>query len=187
VAGLTRSEQMARIRGRDTSPEVLLRKALWARGIRYRINFKTVGGRADIAIPAKRIVIFIDGCFWHGCPDHYVLPRSNRGFWAQKLRENVSRDRRQVLALDAAGWSVIRVWEHEIQDSCEMLAAQLVGDHSWLRRRACWRVVEVKSDAVDAGFELRRLEGLRDPARQKMHRSRRTTRKTGRIKRRLIR
>lgn len=91
---LTRSEQMSRIRGRDTKPEVSLRRLLWSRGCRYRVHFKTPAGRADLAFVGKKVAIFVDGCFWHGCPEHSVAPRSSRPFWEGKLRANVHRDQR---------------------------------------------------------------------------------------------
>jgi len=95
---------MARIRGRDTTQEVLLRRELWHRGLRYRIHYRTIGGCADLAFIGKRIVIFLDGCFWHGCPDHYVPPRTSRAFWEKKLRDNVARDQRMTLLLEGVGW-----------------------------------------------------------------------------------
>ena len=91
---LTRSQNMSRIRGSDTRPEMVVRRALWSRGHRYRAGYKTPGGKADVAFPGKKIAVFIDGCFWHGCPAHYVRPRSREDFWSAKLLENVQRDRR---------------------------------------------------------------------------------------------
>lgn len=105
---------MARIRGRDTRPEQLLRRALWKDGLRYRLQYRLTCGRPDLAFPGARLAVFIDGCFWHGCPEHYVRPRSRGDFWSRKLRENVERDIRQTQALQEAGWKVERVWEHEI-------------------------------------------------------------------------
>src|SRR4051812_22667472 len=113
---LTRSENMARIRAGDTQPEVQLRCALWKRGLRYRVNYRTPGGRADLALPGRKVAIFVDGCFWHGCPEHYVRPRSPSAFWERKLLENVSRDRRQTQQLLDAEWIPIRLWEHEVRE-----------------------------------------------------------------------
>ncbi len=114
--GLSRSQQMSRIRGRNTRPELALRSALWAGGLRYRLHVRTPHGRPDIVFPAKKVAVFIDGCFWHGCPWHYVRPRSRGEFWASKLRQNVERDRHQTGDLESAGWRVVRVWEHELAD-----------------------------------------------------------------------
>lgn len=107
---------MSRIHGRDTSPEVKLRHAVWRLGLRYRLNRRIAGIRPDFIFPGMKLVIFVDGCFWHGCPDHYVRPRSNNAdFWAIKLVQNVARDERQMKHLQAEGWRVIRVWEHEVK------------------------------------------------------------------------
>lgn len=92
---LTRSENMARIRGKDTAPELVIRRGLWKAGIRYRLQTKTPGGKADFVVPARKLALFVDGCFWHGCPEHYVRPRTSNPFLDSKLRENVDRDRRQ--------------------------------------------------------------------------------------------
>jgi DNA mismatch endonuclease (patch repair protein) len=112
--GLTRSEVMSRIRGAATRPEELLRKALWRWGLRYRKNQRLGRVRPDVVFPGSRVVVFVDGCFWHGCPDHYVRPRSGGDFWVRKLRENVDRDIRQSAELRESGWVVIRIWEHEV-------------------------------------------------------------------------
>lgn len=114
MVGLSRSEQMARIRGRDTRPEQLLRGALWRAGLRYRLHYRLACGRPDLAFPGARVAVFIDGCFWHGCPEHYIRPRARADFWSRKLRQNVERDIRQTRALQEAGWKVERFWEHEI-------------------------------------------------------------------------
>src|SRR5215475_6215393 len=92
---LTRSEQMARIRGAHTSPEVELRSLLWRSGLRYRLHVKALPGRPDLVLSRSRVAVFVDGCFWHGCPDHYVRPRSRTRFWAEKLSQNVQRDCQQ--------------------------------------------------------------------------------------------
>lgn len=160
-----RSALMGRIRGKDTEPEVLLRKALWRRGLRYRKNARAPVGRPDIVIASRKLAIFIDGCFWHGCPEHYVRPRSREEFWAAKLRENVERDRRQVAQLEALGWRVFRVWEHEVFESIDVIAAAIAAGVNGVAmgRRASWRLFQV--DPLDeAGTRERRnlteLRGL---------------------------
>lgn len=105
-------------RGRDTRAEVRLRKALWRAGLRgYRVNRRLplpgVRRRADVAWVGRRVAVFVDGCFWHACPEHGNSPRTNSDYWAPKLRRNVERDRETDRLADAAGWSVVRVWEHE--------------------------------------------------------------------------
>nr|WP_172649152.1 very short patch repair endonuclease [Bradyrhizobium elkanii] len=119
-----RSHCMSRIRGRDTKPELILRRALWSAGLRYRLHHK-VTGRPDIAFPGSRVAVFCDGCFWHGCPDHSVSPKTNASFWRSKIGKNRARDERVAAALTAEGWKVIRFWEHEIKSDPEKLAARV--------------------------------------------------------------
>jgi len=102
-------------RRRDTKPEVTLRSELWRRGLRYRVDVGVTGRRrkVDIAFTRAKVAVFVDGCFWHHCPEHGTLPKANRAWWTEKLESNKSRDRDTDAKLDAAGWLVIRVWEHE--------------------------------------------------------------------------
>lgn len=162
--GLSRSEQMARIRGTNTSPEVTLRRALWARGLRYRLHERTPAGRPDVVFSASRVAVFIDGCFWHGCPLHYARPRSREEFWSAKLVENVERDARQAVVLDAAGWHAVRLWEHEIITELESAVERVEravrgGGSPWAAQRRVRRVTEVGS-----GLERREIVVLSDPS-----------------------
>ena len=103
-------------RRRDTGPELALRRALWARGWRYRVDHQVLPGlrrRADLVFVGPRVAVFVDGCFWHRCPEHGTTPRANRDWWVHKLDGNVQRDRDTDARLRAAGWLVVRVWEHE--------------------------------------------------------------------------
>ncbi|MEV8240347.1 very short patch repair endonuclease [Microbacterium testaceum] len=103
-------------RGRDTGPELALRNALHGAGYRYRVDFPPGPDRrrrADIVFPRLRIAIFIDGCFWHSCPTHGTLPKTNADYWVPKLERNRLRDFETTRALEAEGWEVIRIWEHE--------------------------------------------------------------------------
>lgn len=100
-----------------------LRALLWSRGHRYRLQYRTAAGRADIVFVRKQVAVFLDGCFWHGCPEHYVPPRSSRSFWSRKLRDNVTRDQRQTALLHEAGWLPLRFWEHELFESPERIVA----------------------------------------------------------------
>lgn len=180
---LSRSENMARIRRASTRPEVLLRHAAWAAGLRYRVDAPTPAGRADLILSGGKIAVFLDGCFWHGCPDHYVRPRTRATFWASKLRENVLRDRRQTIELEKLGWRVCRVWEHDIPgrlpEAVSMLALAR-SDEVWLPPLQ-WRVVQV--DPIDASGNLERrfIEDLRDPERRRVAEQVRHTRKQGRV------
>jgi DNA mismatch endonuclease (patch repair protein) len=110
---LTKSEQMARVRSRNTFPELALRHALWHLGFRYRIH-SALPGSPDIVFPRYRTAVFVDGCFWHGCPDHYRAPVTNEATWSAKLIRNMDRDARADAELARMDWQVIRVWEHEI-------------------------------------------------------------------------
>lgn len=104
-------------RKRDTRPELRLRSELHRRGLRFRkdypVSLGTRSVRADVAFTRQKVVVFVDGCFWHCCPDHGTAPRSNAGYWRSKLDRNVARDLIQTEQLQAAGWLVMRVWEHE--------------------------------------------------------------------------
>ncbi len=116
----TTSRRLARQRTRDTAPEIALRRMLHHRGLRYRINQPVPGmprRRADLTFPTQQVVVFVDGCFWHNCPEHGTKPRRNQLWWAEKLRRNVERDRETDEHLAAAGWTVVRVWEHECPEA----------------------------------------------------------------------
>ena len=112
MSALSKSEQMARVGRRNTLPEVLVRTALHRAGWRYRLHVR-LPGTPDFAFIHLQVAVFVDGCFWHGCPRHYVAPLSNIAFWRKKLGRNVRRDRRVDHDLVALGWVVVRVWEHE--------------------------------------------------------------------------
>jgi DNA mismatch endonuclease (patch repair protein) len=108
---------MAAIRRRDTKPEVALRSALHRRGHRFRKDLRVDAGgikaRPDIVFTRRRLAIFVDGCFWHSCPEHGRAPRVNEHYWSPKLAGNRDRDWRQASALESEGWLVLRLWEHE--------------------------------------------------------------------------
>lgn len=107
------SELMSRVRGRDTGPELHLRQALRAAGLRgYRLHYGHAPGRPDVAFVKHKVAVFVHGCFWHGCPHcRPQRPKSNRTFWRVKLERNQARDRRKAGQLRRAGWSVITIWE----------------------------------------------------------------------------
>ncbi|ABF87499.1 very short patch repair protein [Myxococcus xanthus DK 1622] len=177
--GLSRSEQMSRIRGRDTSPERLLRSALWRAGLRFRLHTRTTHGRPDVVFPRHKVAVFIDGCFWHGCPKHYVRPRTRDEFWSSKLRENVERDRRQTLLLEEGGWRVCRFWEHQIFESLAEVVEwvrQALQDGEWTPS-ASWRVVQVIPQVGEGDMEQRWMEELRDATETRTVVGRRSTKK----------
>ncbi len=107
------SAQMQRMPRRDTTGEVRLRSELHRLGLRFRKHLRELPGTPDVVFTRTRIAVFFDGCFWHCCPDHGVLPKSNRAWWKEKLDGNVARDHRNDKALVELGWLPIRVWEHE--------------------------------------------------------------------------
>lgn len=116
---------MSRIRGKDTEPELTLRRGLWAAGVRgYRIR-PELPGRPDIAYIRWKVVIFVDGCFWHGCPICYKEPASNRTFWKRKLQDNIARDGRVNRMLRSTGWKTMRFWEHEVRTDVSAVAMQI--------------------------------------------------------------
>lgn len=112
----TTSARMSRQSTRDTEPELLLRRELHRRGFRYRVDQPLPGmprRRADILFTRAKVAVFVDGCFWHGCPEHKTSPVNNAAWWTAKLARNVERDRETDAHLSALGWRVLRVWEHE--------------------------------------------------------------------------
>lgn len=103
-------------RGRDTKPELALRSAVHALGLRYRVSARPLKGvrrTADLVFPKAKVAVFLDGCFWHGCPDHHTVAVTHADFWAKKVKGNIARDRDTDQQLIDTGWVVIRVWEHE--------------------------------------------------------------------------
>lgn len=118
-------------RGRDTGPELAVRRALHARGLRYRVSFRPLPKlrrTADLVFTRAKVAVFVDGCFWHGCPEHHTVAKANADFWARKVRENRDRDDETNLRLVAAGWTVVRVWEHQpTEEVAEQIAAVVTG------------------------------------------------------------
>lgn len=111
-----KSAQMSRVRNRHTTPELAIRRELHRRGLRYRVDMPIPGvgrTRPDIVFTRVRVAVFVDGCFWHRCPEHESFPKTNAEWWLNKLDSNVRRDRATDEALRRAGWQVIRIWEHE--------------------------------------------------------------------------
>ena len=110
------SARMRSQRRRDTAPELALRRELHRRGVRYYVDrapMKGVRRRADLVFPRRKVAVYVDGCFWHSCPQHATFPKNNAQWWAEKLAGNVTRDRDTDTRLTDAGWTVVRIWEHE--------------------------------------------------------------------------
>jgi DNA mismatch endonuclease (patch repair protein) len=116
---------MARVRGRDTGPEMALRRALWSEGLRYRLHARDLPGRPDLVFRSKRLAVFVHGCFWHrhDCPAGSREPKTNRAFWRSKFEANVARDANDRDALKASGWSVLAVWECELRRPAQVREA----------------------------------------------------------------
>ena len=154
-----RSANMAAIRSKDTKPEMIVRRGLWSRGFRYRLNYKRLPGHPDLVLRKYRTCIFVNGCFWHG---HNVvlpqmsegrgqmedvvnsecckMPKTNRDFWVNKIRRNKERDKEEQRRLAEMGWHCITVWECELtpkrrEDTLESIAFTL--NHIWLQDRRC--------------------------------------------------
>ncbi|MEU5739189.1 very short patch repair endonuclease [Streptomyces tendae] len=116
-------------RSRDSHPEMALRRAVHALGLRYRVckrPLPSLRRTADLVFSRARVAVFLDGCFWHGCPKHHSTPRTHSAYWSNKIRGNQDRDRDTDAQLAAAGWLAIRVWEHEDPTQAAHLIAQSV-------------------------------------------------------------
>ena len=124
----TRSRMMSGIRGKDTKPELIVRKHLHAQGFRFRLNVNSLPGRPDLVLPRWRTVVFVHGCFWHrhaGCRFTYT-PKSRTDFWQKKFEKNIQRDAAAVLALKKGGWHVIVLWECTLKNNrCQPALAEL--------------------------------------------------------------
>ena len=118
------SSQMSRMPRSSTKPELALRRALHAHGVRFRLHRRDLPGTPDIVLPGARIAVFVDGCFWHGCTEHGTLPKNNRSWWAAKLAANRERDRRKDAELAALGWASVHFWEHTpVNEMVEVVVA----------------------------------------------------------------
>ena len=153
-----RHRNMAAIHSASTKPELKLRRALWRRGFRYKVNDKFLPGRPDIVLPKYRTVIFVHGCFWHGHKDckYYTVPKTNTEFWMAKVARNQERDQEVWRKLEAKGWSVIIVWE------CQLKKAKL---EETIKRVAC--------EIVRNGEAYRAAQEERKIAREEYRRERR--------------
>jgi DNA mismatch endonuclease (patch repair protein) len=110
-----RSENMKAIRSVSLLENEVTR-ALWKKGLRFRKNVKGMIGKPDIVIKKYKVVIFIDSCFWHHCPTHGTIPKSNTDYWTEKISKNIARDRKVTMHYNDIGWNLYRIWEHEVRD-----------------------------------------------------------------------
>ncbi|MEW6747475.1 MAG: very short patch repair endonuclease [Planctomycetota bacterium] len=121
-----RAAIMRAMRSTNTGPELLLRKALWREGLRYRVHLRIAGARPDVGFTRARVAVFIDGCFWHGCPKHYIPPAGNSQYWSAKLVTNQTRDEKNTRQLIEAGWTVLRFWQCEVKDALDCVVARVI-------------------------------------------------------------
>lgn len=136
-----RHDNMAAIKGKGTKPEMIVRKFLWSRGFRYRVNNARLPGHPDLVLRKYRTCIFVNGCFWHGHKNcrYYIIPKTNTDFWIRKITRNIERDRQEQLQLARMGWHCITVWECELKrekrdETLESLAYTL--NHIYLKDRS---------------------------------------------------
>ncbi|WP_432109672.1 very short patch repair endonuclease [Streptomyces sp. AA1529] len=121
ASSAARRRNMQAIRSRDTTPERKIRQLVHAQGARYRVSARPLPGlrrTADMVFRPVKVAVFIDGCYWHGCAEHYVPPKTNSGYWSDKVARNIARDRDTDHKLKEAGWLVLRFWEHEESGDC---------------------------------------------------------------------
>jgi len=123
-----RSRVMSSIRAKDTRPELAIRKLLWNEGIRYRKHDGSVHGRPDISNKSRKVAVFIDGCFWHGCPRCYKEPKSNVSYWREKIIRNKKRRTLVKSNLRKDGWKVFEFWEHHVNNNPEKITMKIIDE-----------------------------------------------------------
>jgi DNA mismatch endonuclease (patch repair protein) len=117
--------------GGNTTPELLFRSRLFQFGLRFRKNTRPIASlrcQADIVFSKQQVCVFVDGCFWHGCPKHFRCPKTNAAWWSEKIEANRVRDKRQTKLLQRAGWTVIRIWEHDLHEKRISMVTDRVRD-----------------------------------------------------------
>jgi DNA mismatch endonuclease (patch repair protein) len=121
------SKVMSANKAKNTAPEIRLRQALWGAGIRgYRLHYKKIPGKPDMAFVSKKTAIFVHGCFWHRCPNcSYELPKTNSAFWQSKFEKNIVRDKRKSKDIESLGWNVLTVWECEIEKDIQKIVVSV--------------------------------------------------------------
>jgi len=121
----TRSRIMSSIRSKNTKPEIQIRKGVWALGKRYRIHDKTVFGTPDMSNRSKKVAVFIDGCFWHGCSRCYTEPKTNTKFWRDKITTNRDRRKKVTAELRKDNWKIMQFWEHQVKKNSEKITLKI--------------------------------------------------------------
>lgn len=162
---------MSRVRSINTRPEIKLRKALFEKGFRYRVNVKTLPGKPDIVLPKYRTAIFVNGCFWHGhsgCK-YYTVPETNVEFWVEKVRKNKERDAVNVQRLESLSWSVVTIWECELKSKAFAdTVSRVVGELASNKEK--WEAYQAKrkSDREFARAEARRKRQIREEVEREL-------------------
>ena len=147
-----RQLNMSRIKGKDTKPEMLIRRGLHARGLRYRLHDRSLSGRPDLVFPRYRTTVFIHGCFWHahGCALS-KLPATRQDFWRTKLAANAARDRKAVDALQAAGWRVLVIWECALRGSGRLPEDGVLDSAAHFVRNGACPILDMEGQNIDQG------------------------------------
>lgn len=114
-------KMMSLIKGKNTKLELSVSKQLWHRGFRFRKNVKSLFGKPDIAIKKFKVVIFVDSCFWHGCKDHFKIPKKNPDYWLKKINRNIQRDQAVTDYYKSKKWNIIRIWEHDLKSNSAVI------------------------------------------------------------------
>ncbi|KAA8785447.1 very short patch repair endonuclease [Paenibacillus amylolyticus] len=114
-------KMMSSIKGKNTKLELSVSKQLWHRGFRFRKNVKSLFGKPDIAIKKFKVVIFVDSCFWHGCKDHFKIPKKNPDYWLKKINRNIQRDQEVTDYYKGEKWNIIRIWEHDLKSNSAVI------------------------------------------------------------------
>ncbi|WP_323679782.1 very short patch repair endonuclease [Exiguobacterium indicum] len=133
-------------KSKDTKLELRIRKKLWHKGLRYRKNLTSLLGTPDIAFPNLKFVVFIDSCFWHGCPQHFKLPKKNSSFWRNKIARNTERDLEVTKHYTCINWTILRFWEHDIKNNPEAVIKEIVSTHNKLKNEKLNKRFPFESD-----------------------------------------
>ncbi|MCS7001964.1 MAG: very short patch repair endonuclease [Dehalococcoidia bacterium] len=159
VSPEVRSRTMRAVRSANTSIEWRLRRALWRAGVRgYRVAPPAIDGAPDLVFPTARLAVFVDGCFWHGCPQHCRRPSSRQEYWHRKIDRTIARDRATTARLEANGWTVLRIWEHTVKDAVDDAVRVIRETRDALRGRLPARHARAAPEPVDDDRGLRQGE-----------------------------
>ncbi|WP_336798669.1 very short patch repair endonuclease [Exiguobacterium acetylicum] len=151
---VVKNKNLSKVRGKDTKMEVKVRSELWHRGLRYRKNYRKLLGTPDIAFPGVRLVVFLDSCFWHGCPIHYKQPKSNVDFWKNKIKRNRERDKEQTEHYLCENWTILRFWEHEVNNDFDRVIKEIEDTYKNLTKHLPEDVASQIHEPLEEDFDL---------------------------------